>query len=67
YTLPDPQLTPRLKKGQVVGSFYFLVNGKSFDHRPLVVMEGVEEGGFFSRMWEFLLIKFHGCFGRCFR
>ncbi|MGS6300351.1 hypothetical protein ACVGWR_28015, partial [Enterobacter hormaechei] len=27
------------------------------------VMEPVEEGGFFTRMWVFVLMMFHGCFG----
>jgi len=29
-------------------------------------MEAVEEGGFFSRMWDFVLMKFHSWFGSWF-
>jgi D-alanyl-D-alanine carboxypeptidase (penicillin-binding protein 5/6) len=29
-------------------------------------MEAVEEGGFFSRMWDFVMMKFHGWFGSWF-
>lgn len=66
YTLTEPQLTAPLKKGQVVGTIDFQLNGKSIEQRPLVVMEAVEEGGFFSRMWDFVLMKFHGWFGNWF-
>ena len=66
YTLTEPQLTAPLKKGQVVGTIDFQLNGKSIEQRPLVVMEAVEEGGFFSRIWDFVLMKFHGWFGSWF-
>jgi D-alanyl-D-alanine carboxypeptidase (penicillin-binding protein 5/6) len=51
YTITDPQLTAPLKKA-VVGTIDFQLNGKSIEQRPLMVMEAVEEGGFFSRMWD---------------
>lgn len=63
YTLTEPQLTAPLKKGQVVGTIDFQLNGKSIEQRPLIVMEAVEEGGFFGRMWDFVLMKFHQWFG----
>ncbi|EOL9131620.1 serine-type D-Ala-D-Ala carboxypeptidase [Cronobacter malonaticus] len=63
YTLNSPQLTAPLKQGQVVGTIDFQLNGKSIEQRPLVVMEAVNEGGFFSRMWDFVLMKFHQWFG----
>ena len=66
YTLTEPQLTAPLKKGQVVGTIDFQLNGKSIEQRPLIVMEAVEEGGFFSRMWDFVMMKFHGWFGSWF-
>ena len=66
YTLTDSQLTAPLKKGQVVGTIDFQLNGKSIEQRPLIVMEAVEEGGFFSRMWDFVMMKFHGWFGSWF-
>ena len=66
FTLTDPQLTAPLKKGQVVGTIDFQLNGKSIEQRPLIVMEAVEEGGFFSRMWDFVLMKFHSWFGSWF-
>ncbi|ELY2668923.1 serine-type D-Ala-D-Ala carboxypeptidase [Cronobacter sakazakii] len=66
YTLNSPQLTAPLKQGQVVGTIDFQLNGKSIEQRPLVVMEAVNEGGFFSRMWDFMLMKFHQWFGSWF-
>ncbi|ALB62203.1 peptidase M15 [Cronobacter condimenti 1330] len=63
YTLNSPQLTAPLKAGQVVGTIDFQLNGKNIEQRPLVVMEAVNEGGFFSRMWDFVLMKFHEWFG----
>lgn len=66
YTLMEPQLTAPLKKGQVVGTIDFQLNGKSIEQRPLIVMENVEEGGFFGRMWDFVMMKFHQWFGSWF-
>ncbi|SMG09555.1 serine-type D-Ala-D-Ala carboxypeptidase [Cedecea sp. NFIX57] len=66
FTLNEPQLTAPLKKGQAVGTIDFQLNGKSIEQRPLLVMKPVEEGGFFSRMWDFVLMKLHGWFGSWF-
>lgn len=66
YTLSDAQLTAPLKKGQVVGSIDFQLNGKSIEQRPLVVMEAVNEGGFFSRIIDFIMMKLNGWFGSWF-
>ncbi len=65
FTLNEPQLTAPLKKGQVVGTIDFQLNGKSIEQRPLMVMENVG-GGFFSRMWDFVLMKLHQWFGSWF-
>ena len=62
YTLNDTQLTAPLTKGQVVGTIDKL-NDKTIEQRPLIVMEAVNEGGFFSRMIDFVLMKLHGWFG----
>ncbi|BDD52225.1 serine-type D-Ala-D-Ala carboxypeptidase [Phytobacter diazotrophicus] len=63
YTLSEPQLTAPLKQGQVVGTIDFQLNGQTIEKRPLIVMEAVEEAGFFGRMWDFVLMKFHQWFG----
>lgn len=66
YTLTQPQLTAPLAKGQVVGTIDFKLNDKTIEQRPLIVMEAVEEGGFFNRMLDFVLMKFHEWFGSWF-
>lgn len=66
FTLNTPQLTAPLAKGQVVGTIDFKLNDKTIEQRPLMVMEPVNEGGFFSRMLDFVLMKFHQWFGSWF-
>lgn len=66
YSLNDPQLTAPLTKGQVVGTIDFKLNDKTIEQRPLIVMEAVNEGGFFNRMVDFVLMKFHQWFGSWF-
>jgi D-alanyl-D-alanine carboxypeptidase (penicillin-binding protein 5/6) len=66
YSLNEPQLTAPLTKGQVVGTIDFKLNDKTIEQRPLIVMEAVNEGGFFNRMVDFVLMKFHQWFGSWF-
>ena len=66
FTLSQPQLTAPLKKNQVVGTIDFQLNGKTIEQRPLVVMEEVKEGGFINRMWDFVMMKMTGWFGKWF-
>lgn len=66
YTLTSPQLEAPLKKNQVVGTIEFQLDGKTIDQRPLVVMEDVQEGGFISRIWDFIVMKFDSLFGKWF-
>lgn len=66
WKLTEPQLTAPLKKGQVVGTIDFQLNGKNIEQRPLVVMETVDEGSFFSRLWDRVLMQFHKWFGSWF-
>lgn len=66
YTLTTPQLEAPLKKNQVVGTIDFQLNGKTIEQRPLVVMEEVPEGNFFSRIVDFVLMQFHSLFGKWF-
>jgi D-alanyl-D-alanine carboxypeptidase (penicillin-binding protein 5/6) len=66
FSLNEPQLTAPLTKGQVVGTIDFKLNDKTIEQRPLIVMEAVNEGGFFNRMVDFVLMKFHQWFGSWF-
>lgn len=66
FRLTTPQLEAPLKKNQVVGTIDFQLDGKTIEQRPLVVMQDVLEGGFFSRMIDFVMMKFNGWFGKWF-
>ena len=66
FRLTTPQLEAPLKKNQVVGTIDFQLDGKTIEQRPLVVMQDVPEGGFFSRMFDFVMMKFNGWFGKWF-
>ncbi|NYS29747.1 MULTISPECIES: serine hydrolase [unclassified Pantoea] len=64
FKLTAPQLEAPLKKNQVVGTIDFQLDGKMIEQRPLVVLQDVPEGGFFSRMIDFVMMKFNGWFGK---
>ena len=64
FKLNSPQLEAPLKKNQVVGTIDFQLDGKTIEQRPLVVLQDVPEGGFFSRMIDFVMMKFNGWFGK---
>ncbi|WP_313699606.1 serine hydrolase [Pantoea sp.] len=64
FKLTTPQLEAPLKKNQVVGTIDFQLDGKMIEQRPLVVLQDVPEGGFFSRMIDFVMMKFNGWFGK---
>ncbi|WP_380181340.1 serine hydrolase [Kalamiella sp. sgz302252] len=66
FTLNQPQLTAPLNKNQVVGTINFQLDGKTVEQRPLVVMEEVKEGGFFSRIGDFVMMKLNGWFAKWF-
>lgn len=66
FRLTTTQLEAPLKKNQVVGTIDFQLDGKTIEQRPLVVMQDVPEGGFFSRMIDFVMMKFNGWFGKWF-
>lgn len=66
FTLAQPQLQAPLKKGQVVGTIDFQLDGNSVGQRPLVVMEDIPEAGFFSRLWDRVLMTLSGWFGGVF-
>ena len=64
FTLSEPQLTAPLAKNQQVGTIDFMLDGKSIDRRPLVVMEEVKETGFLGRIWDYIVMKITGLFGK---
>jgi D-alanyl-D-alanine carboxypeptidase (penicillin-binding protein 5/6) len=47
----QPLVAP-IKKGQVVGTVKFMLNGKIIDQRPLVAAKAVETAGILGRAWD---------------
>ena len=50
-TTMQPLIAP-VKAGQVVGKLVVSQDGKPLFERPVVALKAVEEGGFFSRLWD---------------
>ncbi len=63
YTLNATELDAPLAKNQVVGTINFQLDGKTIEQRPLVVLNEVQEGGFFSRIIDHIKLMFHRWFG----
>ncbi|MBW7982645.1 D-alanyl-D-alanine carboxypeptidase DacA [Enterobacillus tribolii] len=63
YVLSASELDAPLAKNQVVGTINFQLDGKTIEQRPLVVLNEVPEGGFFSRMIDHIKLMFHRWFG----
>ena len=63
YTLNSTELDAPLAKNQVVGTINFQLDGKTIEQRPLVVLNEVQEGGFFSRMIDHIKLMLHRWFG----
>lgn len=51
-----------VKKGQIVGKLYFKINGKEIKTVPLVALNNLEKGGVFSRMGDWISLKFDSWF-----
>ena len=66
YVLNSTELHAPLQKNQVVGTVDFSLDGKVIEQRPLVALQEVKEGGFFSRIWDFVMMKISGLFGSVF-
>ncbi|HEX5304530.1 MAG TPA: D-alanyl-D-alanine carboxypeptidase family protein [Dyella sp.] len=48
------------KKGQQVGMLRITLDGKPVQSVPLVALADAPQGGFFSRLWDSILLWFHG-------
>ncbi|WP_374380335.1 D-alanyl-D-alanine carboxypeptidase family protein [Thermomonas sp.] len=53
--LPKSLVAP-IAKGQKLGTVKVALDGKVVAEAPLVALQGVEEGGFFKRLWHALLM-----------
>lgn len=64
FTLTTPHLEAPLTRGQVVGTVNYQLNGKVIEQKPLVVLEDVKKGNFFSRIWDWVWLKVTGLIGK---
>ena len=55
-------LTAPLKKGETVGQLYFQLDGKDVAQFPLVTLEQVNEGSWFSRLVDYFKLMFTNWF-----
>lgn len=55
----DQQLIAPISKGQVVGKVFLRTAEQEVAEFPLVALESVEQGGFFSRMIDYIKMKFN--------
>jgi D-alanyl-D-alanine carboxypeptidase (penicillin-binding protein 5/6) len=46
------ELVAPIKKGEVLGSVQFILNGKILKQDTLIALDDVEQAGFFGRMWD---------------
>ncbi|MBQ0211919.1 D-alanyl-D-alanine carboxypeptidase DacA [Proteus vulgaris] len=63
YVLDNVELHAPVTKNQVVGTINFQLDGQIIEQRPLVVMNEVKEGGFFSRIIDYIKLLFSHWFG----
>lgn len=57
FELTKP-LTAPIAKGEVVGNVYFQLNGKDIAQFPLITLQEVNEGSWFSRLMDYFQQKF---------
>jgi serine-type D-Ala-D-Ala carboxypeptidase (penicillin-binding protein 5/6) len=57
--IPATLIAP-FKKGQAVGTLRVTLDGQPVVTTPLVALNDAPEGGFFSRLWDTILLWFHG-------
>ncbi|WP_063655140.1 D-alanyl-D-alanine carboxypeptidase DacA [Candidatus Arsenophonus triatominarum] len=63
YTLNNIELQAPLAKNQVVGTINLQLDNKIIEQRPLVVLKEVDEGGFFSKILDYIKLLFQRWFG----
>lgn len=59
----DSHVTAPLTAGQTLGELRVTLEDKEIYKAPLVALAAVEEAGFFSRLWDSLVLFFTGIFG----
>jgi D-alanyl-D-alanine carboxypeptidase (penicillin-binding protein 5/6) len=56
--IPATLIAP-FTKGQQVGTLHITLDGKPVQNVPLVALADAPQGGFFSRLWDSILLWFH--------
>jgi len=63
-TLDIPaRLIAPYKQGQQIGALHVTLDGKTVLDAPLMVLQEAPQGGFFKRLWDAILLWFHGSAG----
>lgn len=57
--IPSTLIAP-YKKGQQVGTLHIAEDGQPIEDVPLIAMSDAPQGGFFKRLWDTILLWFHG-------
>jgi D-alanyl-D-alanine carboxypeptidase (penicillin-binding protein 5/6) len=57
--IPATLIAP-FKKGQQVGTLRITLAGQPVQSVPLIAMNDAPQGGFFSRLWDSIMLWFHG-------
>jgi D-alanyl-D-alanine carboxypeptidase (penicillin-binding protein 5/6) len=57
--IPGTLIAP-FKQGQQVGSLRVTLDGQPVQTVPLIALQDAPQGGFFSRLWDTILLWFHG-------
>jgi D-alanyl-D-alanine carboxypeptidase (penicillin-binding protein 5/6) len=60
--IPATLIAP-FTKGQQVGTLRIALDGKPVQSVPLIALDEAPQGGFFSRLWDSILLWFHGSKG----
>ncbi|CAA2930920.1 D-alanyl-D-alanine carboxypeptidase DacA [Arsenophonus endosymbiont of Bemisia tabaci Q2] len=63
YTLNNTELQAPLAKNEVVGTINLKLDNKIVEQRPLLVLKEVDEGGFFSKILDYIKLFFQRWFG----
>lgn len=59
YQIADQYLSAPIAQGTQVGVIQFVLDNNVVAEKPLLTLEPVEESGFFSRLWDYVKLKFH--------
>jgi serine-type D-Ala-D-Ala carboxypeptidase (penicillin-binding protein 5/6) len=57
--IPSTLIAP-YKKGQQVGTLHITEDGQQIEDVPMIALNDAPQGGFFKRLWDTILLWFHG-------